>query len=627
MRCRDRARTILDIATAELRSALKLQGELELIGESRDVNDDTVPSIEHHSQNQHHEGVIFLVRVLVESLCQVATLDREYAKGVAIGWKDLPGRIGLRLCLHAMRNIQLFDPDEAMSNLLSVSDIDFWEIRREIALLLKDRAGTASPTLVNRVEKRIRHSSDAYFDRYTIEPGEADWRSHARDAAVWLRLNMLQDADVLSEIGGVELSAIKERRDYLNRAVEDRNFFGSYSYGVHQVVGNPEPIAEAAEDDRLRVAKELIRSPKLDLQQGWSAYCRSDPQGAFDSLCNGDPTPENGVLWNNFLLGLALFDAENKAVRDELAMRALDHLESFSLDALKPMASGLAYLMFSIRRQEIVNLENWLDRLWQAISDQPEKALDLTSDLYEQAVNSNVGKLTETLLFGLQIKRQESAASREPLLKLAIRICGYDGSVGQLARAVLTVNVAFLLAIDRQCVVDTLAPCISARDHEGGALRAVMLKHGSITPSISHVLGEAIFKGVVESQEDGHAAAVVASKIIRPAMAEVRSGNQNLWGLNASQVTDVLRQASQAIRCGALEVLAGWLAADDSGAEKAWKTTFGPFFHRVWPKELVFRDGSLAPRFVELAVKAGNAFPEALEQLRPYIVPYNPDAQ
>ena len=330
----DRAKTILEIATAELRSSLRLQADLQLIGEEHDVNDGTVPSIEHHSQNQHHEGVIFLVRVLVESLCQTALFDRTYAKRVAIGWTDLPGRIGLRLCFHAMRNSQLFDSDEAMSGLLSASNIEFWEIRREIALLVKDRAGTASAMLVSRVEDRICQTSDAYFDRYPIEPGETDWRSHARDSAVWLRLIMLQDAGVLSKTGGVELSAIKERREYLNRAVEDQDFFDSYSYGVHQIVGNPEPIAEAGEDDRLRVARELTHSPDFDLQQGWSAYCRSDPEGAFDSLCKGDPSPENGVLWNNFLLGLALVDAKNKAVRDKLAMRAFDHLESVSSDAL-----------------------------------------------------------------------------------------------------------------------------------------------------------------------------------------------------------------------------------------------------------------------------------------------------
>ena len=91
-------------------------------------------------------------------------------------------------------------------------------------------------------------------------------------------------AGALSKAGAEELSAIKQRRDYLDRTVEDRDFFSSYSHGARFVSGDPAPIIEAAEDDRLRVAWELARSPELDRQQGWSAYCRSDPQGAFDSL-------------------------------------------------------------------------------------------------------------------------------------------------------------------------------------------------------------------------------------------------------------------------------------------------------------------------------------------------------
>ena len=83
---------------------------------------------------------------------------------------------------------------------------------------------------MGRVEERILNSGEAYYARYTIEPGQVDWRAHACDSAVWLRLNMLQEADALSKTGVAELSAIKERRDYLDRAVEDRDFFDSYSF-------------------------------------------------------------------------------------------------------------------------------------------------------------------------------------------------------------------------------------------------------------------------------------------------------------------------------------------------------------------------------------------------------------
>ena len=171
---RDHARQVLDLATAELRSALCLEAELELISEEFDVNDSTVPSIESHAQNEYREGVDYLVRVLAESLSQSATSDHGQTRRVVSGWKNFPGRIGLRLCLHAMRNAALFHADEAMSTLLSVSGMDFWEIRREIALLLKDRAGSASQALVIQVKERIRESSDVYFYRYTID---RTWRS------------------------------------------------------------------------------------------------------------------------------------------------------------------------------------------------------------------------------------------------------------------------------------------------------------------------------------------------------------------------------------------------------------------------------------------------------------------
>ena len=109
---------ILDIATIELRSALELEFELGLIDDNYDINDSAVSSIEKHAQNEYGDGVNFLVRLLADSLSQACALDRDYTRGVVKGWKNLPGRIGLRLCLHAMRDAELFDADEAMSTLL-----------------------------------------------------------------------------------------------------------------------------------------------------------------------------------------------------------------------------------------------------------------------------------------------------------------------------------------------------------------------------------------------------------------------------------------------------------------------------------------------------------------------------
>ena len=616
----DRARQILGLATAELRSAVELEADLKLIGEDHDINDFGVPSIEKHAQNEHHEGVIFLVRVLSDSLPQAAALDRNYTRGVVRGWTNLPGRIGLRLCLHAMRDAMLFDADEAMSTLLSASHSDFWMIRREIALLLKDRAGRASPALVRWVEERIRETGDSYYDRYTIEPSAPDWRAHARDAVVWLRLNMLQDAGVLSEIGAAELSAIKERHDHLNREVEDRDFFEIYSSGFRRIAGDPAPTIEAPEDDRLRVALELAESPDLDLREGWSAFCRSHPQGAFDSLCKGDVTAANGALWNDFLHGLASGDEASKEIRDHLSVRAFHHLSEIDADILRSMVSGLSALIRFGPRQSLA--DGWLERLWKIASEQPGQPLDLSSDLYDKAINSVAGKLTQTLLLEMDSKRQQSIASSDAQHQLVRRIAGHEGPAGQLGRAVLTHDASFLLSVERNCVVDILGPRISASDEEGAALRAVMLSAGSISPEITQLLGQAVKKGVIESKQSGHKAAIVVSNVLRPALADVRRDHSVRWGLTASDVADVLRKARPNIRSAALDVLAGWLQSDDEAVNDKWSLRFEPFFEKVWPKERVFSESSLTASWIGLVVGAGREFPRALKQLRPYIAPY-----
>ena len=614
---------ILDLATAELQSALELEVELDRIGEDYDENDFTVRSIERHRQNHHRQGVNFLVRVLAESLSQAATLDRDHARRVVTGWINLPGRIGLRLCLHAMRDVELFDADEAMNMLLSVPSNDSWAIRREIALLLKDRAGAASQRLVRCVEKRIRESGDAYYARYTIQPGETDWRARARDSAVWLRLTMLREAGALSKAGFVELSAIEDRRDYLDRTVEDRDFFGAYTYEGGVVTGDPAPIMEAEEGDRLRVARELASNFEPNLQEGWSAFCRSDPQAAFDALRKEALTRENRALWNTFLVELAFDDEMSKAIRDDLATNALTHFAGFGPDILQPMVSGLVYLIHSRPLKHHGAVQRWLDLLWKMVPELQEEPLDLSTDLCEKAIQSSAGKLSDKLLSEVKIRWQRGLGPTRAQRQLLRRMSKCEGAAGQLGRAVLIHDVAFLLTVDGQCVVKCLKPRIGADNAEGTALRGVLLRHGAITPEVTQVFRQEIMKGVFEHKWDHYDGRVIASKILRPALDEVSGTKALRWDLTASDVAQILRKTSRAVRTGVLEVLADWLGGHEGGVEEDWRLRIAPFFERVWPKEREFRGSSLTPSLVDLAVRAGNELPKALELLKPYLVPYD----
>ena len=311
-----------------------------------------------------------------------------------------------------------------------------------------------------------------------------------------------------------------------------------------------------------------------------------------------------------------------KEIRDDLSVRAFDHLSEIDADLLRPMVSGLSDLIRSEPRQRFADLDGWLERLWKILSEQPIQPLDLSSDLYDKAINSIAGRLTDTLLLEMDARRKQDIAPSEALRQLVRSIAGHEGPAGQLGRAVLTHDASFLLSIERSCVIDILGPHISASDEEGAALRAVMLSSRSISPDLTQSLKEAIKKGAVESGQSDRAT-TIAANVLRPAMADIREDHSVRWGLTASDVAHVLREAPQEIRRGALEVLAIWLRDDPAGVEEAWCAMIIPFFKKVWPKEHKFRDVSLAPHLIDLAVGSGDQFPTAVEFLQPYLSPYD----
>ena len=620
---RDRTLRILDLATAHLRSALELESDLDLIVEDFDHNDSVVPSIEPHIQNEHRGGVNALVRLLVGTLSFDPPLDRQRIRQIVFGWKGLPERIGLRLCFHAMRDARYFSADEAMDALLVASPIDFWTIGREVSLLLRDRADATTSALLRQVEQRILRSGDDYWARYSIGPDEVDWRAQARDDEVWLRLNMLQKTGALSSIGSEELSKIMSRREYLERPVDDRDLFRTYVTPARFITGDPKPILEAADDDRLRIARELAQRPEFDQQRGWSAYCRTHPDGALDSLTKGELSRANADLWNNLLECLAHRSETGDAIRDELAIKAFDHLDGADSRILLPMASGLAALLLSESRPCIPNVEGWLDRLWDVLSTQQHVPLDLSTDIYEKAINATPGKIAETLLLEIDATRQKGLTPTSAQLRLLRNISNSDGTAGELGRAILVYHLAFVLAVDRSTAVDTLTARINGFSDEGKALRSVMLSYRSITPELTKLFRPAVLKGAVEANVtslDGDA--TIAANVLRPALADVR-GDTVYWGVTASDVTQVLRDTSLSVRNAALGVLAEWLEGEEEGAECAWRSTYGPFFSDVWPKEREYRHVSLTPEFIAIAVAAGAEFPASMRQLQPYMLPFD----
>lgn len=611
---------ILRRASTALLAAVEEAVDLDLVDGDFDESDFTVPSVEDHAQNEFHGGVLPLVRVIVAAFAKVAAEDSGEARRIAALWQAVPGRIGTRLTLHAMRSKGAYGADEAMLFVNELDESRFWNIRREIAMVLADRAGEADSALVSAVERRIRESGDAFFSRYEIAEGQPDWRAHARDNEVWLRLSQLEQAGALSDEGKTELAAIKARRPHLDRAIEDRDFFSTYSSGVRQVVGDTVPITSAAPDDRLNVVQELTNSPDIEQQRGWSAYCRTDPKGAYDTLAAADLTPINLRLWSTLLSALSFGDEATKALRDDIAVDALSDLAGLSPEELRPVAEELVDLFLVGPRARVATREDWYDRLWASLRlDERDAGAD--TDLADAALNNPAGRLARVLLEEHELSRAAELETIERQRARLAQICAEPRRAGVYARATFVQHIAFLLKADRALVSDILVPRLDG-EGEGPGLRAILVRYSAITPDLTWAIPEIILKAVREAQPGAGGAQSIAAIILRPALAELRGADDPQWGISAAQVRQVLREVPAAIRKEVLNVLVRWLHADEAGVEQAWTAMVHPFLDQIWPKERRFVDEANNTYLAELAVGAGTEFPVALAVVRPFISPF-----
>jgi len=609
---------ILDIATTRLQSTVWQAVDLDMILDDTDFFEGWVPSIEAHEQNEHHDGPVFLVRAIVMAFEKVAVTDRDYARRMLQVWLGIPGRLGTRLGLHALRSAIVFDADEAMRFLRDLREDDFWQIRREIAMLLGDRAGTAAAELLATVETRIIETGEAFFTRYPVQDDQPDWRPYARDNEVWLRLNCLAKAGALSSAGAVELAAIRARRPHLARPVEDRDFFTSYMSGVQMVSGDTASIAQAAPDDRLRMVQTQERSPDIEQRHGWSSYCRTDPRGALDTLATADLAPVNLGLWATFLSALSSGEENSKAARDDIAVEALVRLTPLTAEQLTPVADQLVDLFMVGPRGRFAGREDWYDRLWDALA----LNLDVIDrpDLADASLNRPAGRLTQILVEELEAAVEEGA---ERVARQRARLASVADStapVAIFARATMVRQLAFLLTVDPALVAQHLKPRL-AEGPEASQLRQQLIRYTQITSNLTQLMASEILLAVVEEQTDPRLGESIAAGILRPGLAGLRGETEPQWGISVAQVRQALREGPGSLRRGALAVIKLWMILEPSGIEQGWSDLAKPFLEHLWPKERRLVDEANSGALADLAVSAGPAFPEALSIVRDYIRP------
>ena len=612
---------ILELASCELRSLLELDRDLEFIVDDEDSNDRFVPAVEYHPQNEFCGGKTHLVQLLSTIVSQSHEIDQQNTLAVVHSWKYFPGRLGIRLYLHALRDTRLFSADDAVKALLSVSDFDFWQMLREPLLLIKERAGNASPELLDKLEQRIIKTSHNHYGRDNVESGEFNCQNLDRDEAVWIRLKMLEESGVISQTGADELDSVVNRNSQLNRAVMDHDFFRHYAQIAQFIDGNADPILQADANDRLKTALEMISGPYAEYRKAWSTYCKSHPEKALASLIREGYIVKYKALWNVFLYVLASPSPDGKTQRESLRAQALDYLFTKEAYALQPIAGAICNLICTDDRSRIGQIDEWFLKLWQLMTRIQAESCISSDHSYDKSLDSSTTRLVETLLEEINFCLRDDPNRLASLMQLLVAVGDSSGRMGFMGRKVLVHQIKCIIDWECSTVVEKLGRSLSADTKEGELLRAVLLQDACICPTVTVRFNQVILKGISECNWEGSRSKRIARWIIMPAIADSSNDSSYWWGISAKDARNSLKQPCPTIRIGALDALHEQLKQYSGSPENAFVDLVAPFFRNVWPKESKYRDPEQTHGLVSLLVSVGQKFPDALKALRPYICP------
>ncbi len=619
--------SLLRLADAGLTGALVLARDANMVRPDYDASTFDIPSIADHPQNKHHSSFLPIVRLCAELWRRLLPLAPAKARATADAWRHGGSAITTRLWLYTLHQDDGVSSDAIVDGLLTLAAKEFWAHRKEVAELLRDRVAQANADLVERLVDQIVAGPEV--DTVIQDP------VGVRDAYRWVYLAVLAQALApLPAQAQDALQEIRDRRQWQGRQLKERDLFWAWSHGVRMgPIGDPVPIAGAPLENRVEIAENLERDDRLNQTDVWRVYCESDAEGALASLIAAGQIAVHGRQWRDVLWAIPNIGADNddaKAKGRSLVLRATDALRTAPNEELAELVHPLADLLVYASRLDTMVVDDLWDWLWRCALMHERAVAEAKGDkdagyqLISQAINSASGKLARLMVNRLGLQwRDQPEDQRLRLYERFELMLSSTTDAGFLARAVNVESIAWLDASLPELVDRHLVPALSAENSAGFALRSLLVGVGrGHGPSVQTKLRDQILRGVREFTGKGGTAENAAARLLYIVFDDRNRRLEHPDPLPPGIARATLMAASGEIRAAAAEVLADWLAGEtEKSSHEAWRTDYGPVFRSIWPADRGSLTSGASVSLAKLALSAGAAFPEALETVRPYIVP------
>ena len=603
---------LLDDFGALLRDALDLMRDLGGANEVYDRSPFDQPSIEDHSQNRNCPDWTALIELTRDAWLATAAVAPEQAKLVAESWRFVNYPVFKRLAFFAASREAIISPRQGLDWLLADDHRWLWSpvTRREAFRLLVTSMPKLGGDRSIELERAILAGPPRSMHRKDIEDQQwvqiAEWE-------VWRRLAKMNEAGTtLGTDASAKLDELTSRYPNWRLSEEDRDEFPVWrgdGRELRRLIHTPRHRRELV--GWLRQHPEPLQWPDED---DWGGRCRDEfpvTACALYALARDGNWPV--ARWHE---ALQAWSSEKKLLKPSWRRMAPVLMEAED-DVLRPLAHSLGRWLQALSRTRDRHEALFFDLCRQVLRiDDQDDVDENTHDPVTRAIGHPVGQVTGALLdWWYRSSPEDGQGIPDDLKPVFSEICDSDVERFRHGRVLLAAHTISLFRVDREWTERHLFPLFDWHCKvEARAVWEGFLGTARFYPPLMESIKYSFLDTVHHYESLGPDAAQYPILLTFAALEhrDIFTARE-LTAATAALPEEGLQRAA--------DTLEDLLNGSGERRPEYWRNRALPYLRKVWPKSSDWRTPSISKSLGKVCIAAGDAFPEALEQLRHWLQP------
>lgn len=598
--------------TKLLRRAVDLQARAGAANEYSDPSYVEHPSIRPSEQNNFFSGWTHLIDLCREAIDKLG--PHPPLQMLLWEWRDR--LVFRRLLLHYFTQYGKPEVDKLLPEFEKNPSLWVWcnPLRAELYLALPqvwdecDWEGKQALTdLLVQGPPR-----DMYIEG--LEPEEWEYR---KANAIWNRLIRLQSLadDELTDSARATLEEIKiSYPDWEFEGTEkERLPHWSETRWGHRTDFTTKELLNLPNEELARVLIEHDENRK-GLIDAWQDVVIQVPERSLDVLRLIDETPDvPHDIWGSALRGMSETDFEIETHSQFLGL--VNQRPDADLEAvINPATRFAEYIAPGVKSSDREMYFSYWDRLLPLAID--EDTME-NEDCVMVAINHPLGKLAGGLMKRLRVDVSEGSTGLGASIQERIeQLLGLSGSAERVVTAIICSRLSLLFSVAPEWTEEHVIPKLRWEDTEIAVCAwQGYLWGASVDPSLwprikPHYLDTLDHLDQLSDQNTRNLAQLLA--IVGIEFPE---------GLGTEEMSESLRALGPTGRVAVARWVDSRLDGAGDRAPTLWRQEVGPWIREVWPPEREHRSSEESIGLSRAAIKAGEAFPDAVEDIGSYLVP------